>query len=271
MDIDAGTLMTSTGWKPVGPSARIPGGATAKVALTVKLFCPMVTLGQRTGMFSAAPGIGGGSSLPFPAVHAQVRDSNGDLRDVVLPTRVITSEQLADGQLNFRSPDGLAVPEIVSADAGACSQYVAHADSQRDFTVTAGRYPSVITIGYDKVLSSGSGAFVLGFTVKNTGSQTVTLTAQPDGISAANDDRLRTDWLPASVELGPGMSAPAQVTVHIHDCTSVLTGVPVLNQTMLVTQDADGGAPAPVFVDQALTHSLQMAADVVEQEKAACG
>lgn len=271
LDIDAGTLMTSTGWKPVGPSARIPGGETAKVALTVKLFCPMVTLGQRSGMFSAAPGIGGGSSLPFPAVHAQVRDSDGDLRDLVLPTRVITSEQLADGQLNFRSPDGLAVPEIVSADAGACGQYVAGNDAQRDVTVTAGRFPSAITIGYDKVLSSGPGVFVLGFTVKNTGPRTETLTAHPDGVSTVNDDRLRVDWLPASVELGPGVSAPARVTVHIQDCTSALTGVPVLNQTMLETQDAGGGAPAPVFVDQQLTGSLRLAADVVRQEKAACG
>jgi hypothetical protein len=271
MDVDAGTLMTSSGWKPVGSSARIAGGATAKVALTVKLFCPMVTLGQRTGMFSAAPGIGGGSSLPFPAVHAQVRDANGDLHDVVLPTRVITSAQLADGQLNFRSPDGLAIPEIVSADAGACSRYVSDTDSQRTFTATAGRFPGTITIGYDKVVSSGSGSFVLGFTVKNTGSQTETLTAHPNGVTATNDDRLRTEWLPASVELGPGVSAQVQVTVHIHDCTSALTGAPVLDQTMLEAQDGTGGAPEPVFVDQALTRSLQLAADVIQQEKAACG
>jgi hypothetical protein len=272
VDIDAGTLMTSTAWKPVGPSARrIPGGATAKVALTVKLFCPMVTLGQRTGMFSAAPGIGGGSSLPFPAVHTQVRDANGDLHDMVLPTRIITSAQLANGQLNFRSPDGLAIPEIVSADAGACSQYVAATDSQRNFAATAGRYPGTITIGYDKVLSSGSGSFVLGFTVKNTGPQTETLTAHPNGAAAANDDRLRTEWLPTSVELGPGVSAQIQMTVHIHDCTSALTGAPVLDQTTLVAQNGAGGVPEPVFVDQVLTRSLRLAADMIQQEKAACG
>lgn len=271
LDVDAGTLMSSTGWKPVGPSARIPGGATAEVALTVKLFCPMVTLGQRTGMFSAAPGIGGGSSLPFPAVHAQVRDANGDLRDVVLPTRVITSAQLAEGQLNFRSPDGLAIPEIVSADAGACSRYVSDTDAQRTFTAGAGRYPGTIAIGYDKIVSSGAGSFVIGLTVKNTGSQTETLTAHRDGAAAANDDRLHTEWLPASVELGPGVSAQARVTVHINDCTSALTGAPVLDQTMLEAHDADGGAPEPVFLDQAMTHSLRLTADVIRQEKAACG
>jgi hypothetical protein len=269
--IDAGTLMTSSAWKPVGSSARIPGGGTAKVALTVKLFCPMVTLSQRTGMFSAVPGIGGGSSLPFPAVEARVRDGNGDVRDLVLPTRVMSSAQLADGQLTFRSPDGLAVPEIVSADAGACSQYVSDTDAQRFTGAGASRYPSTIALGYDKVLSSGPGSFVLGFTVKNIGSQTETLAAHPDVVTAVNDDRLRTDWLPASVELGPGVSAPAQLTVHIHDCTSALTGAPVLDQTTLEVEGTDGDLPAPVFLDQALTGSLRLAADVIQQERAACG
>ena len=107
--------------------------------------------------------------------------------------------------------------------------------------------------------------------MKNTGPQTETLTAHTNGAIAANDDRLRTEWLPASVELGPGVSAQIQVTVHIHDCTSALTGAPVLDQTMLEAQDGDGGVPEPVFVDQALTRSLRLAADVIQQEKAACG
>ena len=132
----------------------------------------------------------------------------------------------------------------MTADLGACSQYVADTDAQRDFTVTAGRYPGTITIGYDKVVSSGSGSFVLGFTVKNTGSQTETLTAHPDGATATNDDRLRAEWLPASVELGPGVSAQVQVTVHIHDCTSALTGAPVLDQTMLEARTAAAAHPS---------------------------
>lgn len=268
VDVDAGTLMTSSGWKPVGPSARIPGGGTAKVALTVKLFCPMVTLEQRAGMFGAVPGTGNGSGLPFPAVHVQVRDSDGDLRDLLLPTRVPSAAQPADGQLNFRSGSGLDVPEIVSADAGACGQYVSDTDEQRLANVTAARYPTTVVLGYDKVLSSGAGSFVLGFTVKNTGSQTETLTARSG--SAFADDQLRNEWLPSVIKLGPGQSAQARLTVHIQGCTSILAGEPVLGDTMLEVDGSGGGQAEPVFLDQAVTHSVRLAGDIVQQEKAAC-
>jgi hypothetical protein len=270
VDIDAGTLMTSSAWKPVGGPARIPGGGTAKIALTVKLFCPMVALSQQTGMLAAAPGTGGGATLAFPAVHVQARDSGGDLHDLVLPTRVMSSAQLADGQLNFRSPAGLPLPEIISADSGACGQYVADRIAQRVVVGGAARFPSSVAFAYDTVISPAAGStFVLGFTVKNTSDHAVTVTAR-NGFTYANDPRLHTEWLPSRLQLAVGQSVPAQLKVQIHDCTSILTGAPVLGDTMLEVDDASGGAPAPVFIDQALTGSFRLAGDVVQQEKAAC-
>ena len=270
VNIDAGTLMTSSAWKPVGGSARIPAGGTAKVALTVRLFCPLVTLSQQTGMFGAAPGTGGGATLAFPALHVQARDSDGDLHDLVLPTRVGNSAQLASGQLSFRSPGGADVPEIISADSGACGQYIADRDNQRAAGGTgAARFPSDVLFGYDKVLSSASGSFVLGFTVKNTSDHAVTVTSRGE-TTYPDDPRMHTDWLPTTLTIQPGQSQPGRLTVHIKDCTSILTDDPVLGYTMLEVNDAAGDAPEPVFIDQALTGSLRMAGDVVQQEKAAC-
>ncbi|WP_194891079.1 hypothetical protein [Catenulispora pinisilvae] len=278
VSVDAGTLlMSSTGWKPLGPS-RIPGGGTAKVALTVKLFCPSVVLGQQTGMFGAAAdggvGGGGGSALAFPAVHARVRDADGDLRDLTLPTRVTVSSQLsADvGQLDFGSPDGASVPQIVSADGGACTRYTADKAAQRTAAIgNAGRFPSSIEFGYDKVLTPASdGTFALGFTVKNTSNHPEVLTTRSDPAYLV-DSELRTDWQPAAINLAPGASASARLTISIHNCTSVLAGAPILGETMLEETDTtDGSSSQPVFIDQALTGSLRLAGDLVQQEKAAC-
>ncbi|MBS2535235.1 hypothetical protein KGQ20_20945 [Catenulispora sp. NF23] len=276
VSVDAGTLMmSSTGWKPLGPSARIPAGGTAEVALTVKLFCPSVLLGQQTGMFGTdTDGVGGGSALAFPAVHARVRDADGDLRDLTLPTRVTVSSHLnADvGQLDFGSPDGTSVPQIVSADSGACAQYAADKATQRTIAIgNAGRFPSSIEFGYDKVLTPASdGTFALGFTVKNISNHPEVLTTRSDPAYLV-DSELRTDWQPAAINLAPGASASARLTISIHNCTSVLAGAPILGETMLEETDTTGGAPPqPVFIDQALTGSLRLAGDLVLQEKAAC-
>ncbi|WP_370363303.1 hypothetical protein [Catenulispora sp. GP43] len=271
VDVDAGTLMTSSAWKPAGGSARIPAGGTARVALTVRLSCPLVILSQQTGMFADAPGTGGGTSLAFPAVHVQVRDSDGDPHSMVLATRVDTSAQLATGQQAFRSPGGATIPGIISADAGPCTQYAADRIAQRvSDDAGAARFPSDVVFGYDKVLSSSTDSFVLGFTVKNNSDRTVTLTSRGD-TTYIDDPQLRTEWLPAVTKLAPGQSQPGRLTVNIHDCTSVLSDAPVLGETMMEVDDGSGGPPQPVFIDQALTGSLRMAGDVVNQEKAACG
>ena len=269
--VDAGTLMTSTGWRPLGPSARIPGGGTGKVALTVRLFCPMVVLSQQNGMFAAAPGTGGGATLSsFPAVHIRARDSDGDAHDLVLPTRVTASAQLANGQQSFRSPGGGNVPEIVSADAGACSQYAEDRATQRSAGATAGRFSNEVEFSYDKVLSPAADkALTFGFTVKNTGARTETLTARPDP-GFAEDNRLSTTWLPSVIKLAPGQTTSARLTVHIRDCTSILSGAPVLGLTMLELDDSSGDFPQPVFIDQVLHGSLRLAGDIVQQDRAAC-
>ncbi|MEY9888719.1 hypothetical protein ABIA31_002367 [Catenulispora sp. MAP5-51] len=270
VQVDAGTLMTSSAWKPAGGSPRIPAGGTAKVALTVRLSCPLVILSQQTGMFADAPGTGGGTSLAFPAVHVQARDSDGDLHDLVLATRVATSDQLAAGQSAFRSPGGAAVPGIISADAGPCTQYTTDRTVQRlSAGAGAARFPSDVMFAYDNVLSSSKGSFVLGFTVKNTSNHGVTLTSRGD-TTYIDDPQLRTEWSPAVIHLDPGQSRPGQLTVNIHDCTSILTDAPVLGETMMQVDDGSGDTPQPVFIEQALTGSLRMTGEVVEQEKAAC-
>lgn len=273
VSVDAGPLMmTSSAWKPVGGSARIPGGGAVKVALTVRLFCPSIFLSQQTGMLATGAGIGGGMSLAFPAVHVQAVDSGGDPRDMVLPTRVGSSAQLADSQLTFRGPSGAPIPEIVSADAGACSQYATDRNSQRStIGLGADPFPSDVAFDYDKVLSPADhGSFVVGFTVRNTSDQTVTVAAR--GMTSYGDaPGLRTVWLPASLTLAPGQSAPARLTVSIQDqdCTSILSSDPVLGETMLEV-DGDGSSPQPVFIDQTLTGSLRLAGDIIHQEQAAC-
>jgi len=275
VSVDAGTLMTSTAWKPLSGSPRIPGGGTAKIALTAKLFCPMVVLSAQTGIFGVSEGIGGGLSLAFPALDVQARDSDGDLRAVVLPTRVLVSSQLPDDtrQLTFQSPDGEPVPQIVTADLGACSQYLtARAAERQAANDSAARFPATVEFGYDGVLApAGHQAFTLGFKVKNTSDHPVVLSSRAN-VSFPEDSRLRTTWLPSEIRLGPGQSAPARLTVAIQDCTSILTGAPILGDTMLEETDGTDNGPAePVFPDQALTTgSLRLAGDIVQQEKAAC-
>jgi hypothetical protein len=269
--VDAGTLMTSTAWKPAGDSPRIPGGGTAKVTLTAKLFCPMVVMAQQTGMFGSTAGTGGGPSLAFPALHVNVRDGDGDLRSLILPTRVTVSSQLPanSGLLTFRRP-GEAAPEIVSADAGACDQFTADRTAQRLALGSTARFTTDVAFTYDKVRSPATdGVFALGFTVKNTSNHAEILTKRAD-VAFLDDNQLRTDWLPSPLKLAPGASAPAQLTIDIHNCTSVLAGSSVLGETMLEVDDLSGSPPQPVFIDQALSGSLRLAADIVQQEKAAC-
>lgn len=269
--VDAGTLMTSTAWKPVGGSRRIPGGGIAEVTLTAKLFCPMVLMAQQTGMFGATAGTGGGPSLAFPALHVAVRDGDGDLRSLTLPTRVATSTPPSanSGLMTFSRPGGAAGPQIVSADAGACSQFTADRAQRLALGGTA-RFTTDVAFTYVKVHSAASdGLFTLDFTVKNTSDHAVTLTKRAD-VSFLDDNQLRTDWLPSPLKLAPGASAPAQLTIDIHNCTSVLAGASVLGETMLEVDDLNGSPPQPVFIDQALSGSLRLAADIVQQEKAAC-
>jgi hypothetical protein len=268
VSVDAGTLMSSTAWKPLGPSARIPAGHTAKVALTLRLFCPMVILSQQSGIFLDSAGTGGSASLPFPAVHVQAHDADGAAHDLVLPTRATTSGEPADTRQDFRGPGTPVAPEIVSADPGACDQYVVN----RGTPLAGGgvsRYPGNITFAYDKVLSTSGMSFVLGFTVKNQSNHPQTVSTQPEQ-AAMDDNGLHTVWLPQTTQIAPGQSTYAKLTVHILGCTSILTGTPVLGETMLEVQDTTDGMSQPAFVDQALTGSLRLAGDIVHQEKAAC-
>lgn len=268
VSVDAGTLMTSTAWKPAGPSARIPAGGTAKVTLTMKLFCPWVMLGEQTGMFTAGPGTGGGTSLSFPAVHVLARDAGGDTHDMVLPTRVPVSAQPTEGQQSLRGPGGGSGPQIVSADAGACEQYSVDRSTRLPGGAAA-RYPGTVMFSYDKVLSAADKSFVLGFTIKNTSDHAETVTTRADPV-AMDDNWLHTVWGPQRIALAPGQSAPANLTVHILGCTSILTGAPVLGETMLEVDDTVDGSAQPIFIDQALAHSFRLAGDIVQQEKAAC-
>ena len=270
---DAGTPMTSTAWKPVGgASPRIAAGGTVKVALTAKLFCPMVIMAQQTGMYGATPGTGGGPALAFPALHVTVRDGGGDLRSLTLPTRVTVSSQLPanTGMLTFRRSGGEAPPEIVSADAGACNQFTSDRAAQRMALGSTARFTTDVAFVYDKVHSpAADGAFTLDFTVKNTSTHAEVLTKRAD-VAFLDGNQLRTDWLPSPLRLAPGASAPAQLMIDIRNCTSVLAGSSVLGETMLEVDSLDGDPPQPVFIDQALSGSLRLAGDIVQQEKAAC-
>jgi hypothetical protein len=271
--VDAGTLMTSTGWKPVGGSARIKGGGTGRVALTVKLSCPLMMMGVQTGALGVAGGAdGGGGSMPFPSVDVQVRDADGDQRGLLLPTRVTVSSRLtSSGQSAFLGSRAEAIPQIVTADAGACSKWTADRTNQRMSAVgNATSFRAGVSFQYDKVLTPAAGnSFTLGFTVKNTTDHPETVTAHDDPVFA-DETQMHATWLPTPLQLGPGQSAAARLTLHLQSCTAALSGAPVLGLTMLEVYDPAHGSTQPVFIDQALSGSLRLASDLAQQSKAAC-
>jgi len=273
---DAGTLMSSTAWKPVG-SPRIPGGATGKVTLTVKMFCPMVVMGVQTGNFGVNPSDGtGASSMPFPALQVKVRDGNGDERDLVLPTRATVSGQArSEGTGLFRAVGGASTPQIVTADAGACRQWATDRLRQLIQPNRALNPAQLdgVAFSYDKVTTEArrgaSSTFALGINVHNTTDHKLTVHTRPD-LTAGGDSTLKVEWLPAQMDLAPGQTAEAHLTATFSDCSASLIGAQILSMTMLDVENPDTGDSLPVFPDQAITGSLHLTNDVARQMKAAC-
>jgi hypothetical protein len=283
---DAGTLMAGTGWQPVGGSPRIPGGGTAAVALSVRMFCPMMmVMGVQGGSFGVAGRGGNGASMPFPALDVTVRDGNGDERRLALPTHVTVASLLRgeSGDLTFVGSGVEPTPQIVTADAGACAPWEADRErqvTQRELTALPGADPERLTGGltftYDKVLSQAGDTFTMGIDVRDTTDHALTLSTRSDANYLQNP-ALRTEWLPANQAIGAGQTQQVRLTVTIRNCREVQngdisqTGVPALAQALLEVDDPVTDENFPVYPDQLMNGSLRMARDAAQEIKAACG
>ncbi|WP_344661081.1 hypothetical protein, partial [Catenulispora subtropica] len=282
---DAGTLMASTGWKPVGGSPRIPGGATAEVTLSVRLFCPMMVVGVQTGSFGvAARGGNGASSMPFPALDVVVRDGAGDERSLTLPTHVTVPSLLRgdSGDLTFVGSGLEPIPQVVTADAGACAQWEADRERQllqRELATPPDTDPERTTGGlaftYDKPLSQSGSTFTLGVNVRNTTTHALTLTTRSDAGSLQNP-AVRTEWQPTDLTIAAGQTQQVRLTVTVRECRELQNGdvgrggVPGLAEALLEVDDPGAGVTFPVYPDQLMTGSLRMARDTAQEIKAAC-
>ena len=266
--LDGGSRMSSTGWRPVGASARIAGGGTGKVVLNVRMFCPMV-MGAYN--ISARDGV---LSIPFPALNIRVRGADGDDRDLVLPTRTTVGSQGGSqgGGLTFLQSDGQATPQVVSADAGACTQWLTDRMDQlrQQPTDIQIRPRTGVMFDYDKLVSpAANSTFTLGFHVRNTSDHPLTV-ATRNNPDFPDDSRTHTDWQPSRLQLAPGQSLSAQLTVHINDCGGSSSGPPILGLTSLEVDDPRNNSTLPVYLDQAMTGSLRLASDLAQQMKVVC-
>ncbi|MFD0631162.1 hypothetical protein ACFQ9X_05465 [Catenulispora yoronensis] len=260
---DAGTLMSSTGWKPAaGGSPRIAAGATARITLTVRLFCPMVVMGVQTGNFGAGGrGVNGSSAMPFPALDVKVLDGNGDERTVTLATRITVDSLLhgENGSLTFLGSGFEPTPQIVTADAGACSQWETDREQQvreRDLADPAQNDPergsAGLVLTYDKVVTPAANkSFTLAVDVRNTTQNPLTLSTRVDA-GYIQDPALHTTWLPARLDIAPGQTEQVRLTVEVRDCGSVQAGlggrinVATLAEALLQVDDPASGASLPI-------------------------
>lgn len=295
---DAGSLMASTAWRPLGGGKRIAAGATAEVALTVRMFCPMVVLGVQSAGFG---GRGGGSaSMPFPALDVRVYDGDGDQHTVTLATRVSVSSLLhgQTGETTFLGSGVEPTPQIVTAGAGACAPWEAEreleqtrqdsvdggsgsgldggSDSGSDGGSDNGRGSAGLTFAYDKVVGRNSGSFTVGVDVHNTGEHVLTMKTRGDA-GFLEDSALRTDWQPSSLDIGPGQTQQIRLTVTISDCAGAQyarsngrAGIPAFAEALLEVDDPDTGTSLPVSPQQLMTGSLRLAGDAAREIKAVC-
>jgi hypothetical protein len=284
---DAGSLMASTGWRPLGAGKRIPAGGTAKVALTVRMFCPMVVMGVQSGGFGfAGRGGAGAASMPFPALDVRVFDGDGDQRAVTLATRVTVSSLLRGqtGEPTFLGSGVEPTPAIVTAGAGACAPWEAERErqqAQRDLTFATPDLDGVqrsdgMTFAYDKVVEHGQKSFTVAIDVHNTGERVLTLKTRDDA-GFLQDPALRTEWRPANQDVGPGETRQIWLTVTVTDCAQVQdtrgsgrADVPAFAEALLEVDDPDSGVSLPVAPEQLMTGSLRLAGDAAREIKAVC-
>jgi hypothetical protein len=111
VSIDAGSLMTSKLWKPMG-SPAIPAGGTGLVAVTVDLNCDLVMVSQSLGR----------GSVSFPNVDVTVRTGNGDVRKTTLRTRSDVTR--AVGAVTQQDGTITTDPQIVMGGERGCLQMI---------------------------------------------------------------------------------------------------------------------------------------------------
>ncbi|MFL6110623.1 MAG: hypothetical protein ACJ786_04640 [Catenulispora sp.] len=266
---DAGFLGASSGWRPVGGSARIPGGGTGKVVLSVRLFCPMVirvTPGGYYGSSDATP-------ISFPALHANVVDGEGRAREVVLPTRVGVSPQAhaRSGGLLFLNSEDFATPQIVSADAGMCDQWESDREAllNQDPNREADPRPVGLAFSYGGLVEPlKDRSFTVSVTVRNTTDHALRVATRSEPY--IQNPAAKTTWLPDRMDLGAGQSRSAQVKVTVPDCGSWLSDPAILGLTMLDVEDGSTATATTVYPNEALTGSVRLANDIAQQMTAVC-
>ncbi|NUP50956.1 MAG: hypothetical protein HOW97_27140, partial [Catenulispora sp.] len=288
---DAGTLMASTGWKPLGAGKRIAAGSTAKVALTVRLFCPMLMVGVQGGGFGGAGRLvaGSSSSIPFPPLEVRVLDGNGDQRAVTLPTRTVVTSLLRgqSGDLTFLGSGAEPTPQIVTAGVGPCAQWEADREKQqeRDLSGLTGpvglpaidtdRRAGGLVFAYDKVLSRTATGFTIAVNVRNKTQDTLTVATRADA-AFVQDPAFQTEWQPAEVTIPAGQTQQFRLTVTIRECDQFRQGrasradIPAFAEALLEVNDGTTGMTIPFSPEQQMTGSLRLAGDAVKEIKAVC-
>lgn len=274
---DAGFLGASTGWKPVGSPAPIPGGGTGEVipgggigkaVLTVRLFCPMVVR-----VTSGYYGSSDATPITFPALHVGVRDGKGEAREVVLPTRVAVSTQphAETKGLTFLNGENVPAPQIVSADASVCGQWEIDREALLTPDPSRGedRQSGGLTFSYSGLTQPlKDRSFTAGITVRNTTDHALKLRTHSEPFIQSPE--INTTWTPAQLDLEARQSYSAELKITVPDCGSWMSDPSLFGMTMLRVEDPTTGITTPLNPDRLLTGSVRLANDIARQMTVAC-
>jgi hypothetical protein len=287
-EIDAGSMMTSTGWQPVG-SPRIPPGGTGKAAVTVDLDCGILLFGQAVSSGSL------GSGFSFPDVALSVRTGDDTVRTVTL-----TSRQHVPGDARVRAIDGQSpaeAPQITMTDLSSCDTALSAQarERQKDSAAALDSTPAPtpnptpatpapgtqVTIAYTGVKQAATQAsqdYVLGFRAHNTAGTEITMATSNNGSTYTG---LVTTMAPESATIAPGGYADFTVSVQITTCHDGLGEDSVTQLSVSTTPYKGSASTTNPFAPQSgqqfgpLSHFLtgsnvQIALDELAQRKAAC-
>jgi hypothetical protein len=279
VSVDAGTLMTSTGWQPVG-SPLIAAGATGKAALTVNLDCTLLSIGQSINSGSQSP-----FNFNFPDVRVSILTANGAARQVTLRSRQPVG--LDAGSVRTTDQGGGEAPQTTMIEFGQCLTVLEQrigadprfAGPGSDFNPSYARSANqVITVAYLGVKTPAtqkSPEYVLGFREHNSAAVAMTSLADPGGIGEAPGGHVTMS--PAKNTIPPGGDAYFTITVQLRTCHDDFgsEGTTQLFMSAIPAPDVSSasrpGQEQLGSLSDFLTGSgLQLTLDELAQRKAAC-
>lgn len=281
LSVDAGTLMTSTAWQPIG-SPLIGSGATGDATLTVDVDCRLLMLGQAISSNSAGP-----TAFSFPDVHASVRTRDGELRKVTLSARKRTPP---DSLNHANDLSGVDLPQTTMTsviDMTSVSECGSVLTQQQQKLSDSGRFPGTVSVppverdpdqiavtytGVQKSATPSSPEYVLGFRAHNPTAVPMTTFSDPGKTGVPSNDLVT--MTPSRSTIPSGGDADFTLTVKIATCHDGLNDQDATQYFVSTAPESDGStAGGPQF--GALSHfmtgtGVQIALDELAQRKAAC-